>query len=99
MPEIAGPEPGTTLSGTSATFAWVSNGATVAKYRLWVGTSVGASNIYDSGGLANTVTSRTVSGLPSNGSTVYARLRIKNDGVWESFRDYQYTACSDCGGG
>ena len=97
-PEIVSPEPGATLSGTTETFSWVSNGATVGKYRLWVGTSVGARNIYDSGGLANTVTSRTVKGLPGNGGTVYVRLRIKNDGVWGSSTDYRYTACS-CGGG
>ena len=91
-PEIVSPEPGTTLSGTSETFTWVSNGYRYGKARLWVGTSVGASNIFDSGVLLKEVTSQTVNGLPSDGSTVYVRLRIKRDRVWYDVADYQYTA-------
>ncbi len=92
MPEIVSPTPGTTLSGTSETFTWVSNGYRYGKVQLWVGTSVGASNIFDSGALANTVTSQTVNGLPGDGSTVYVRLRIKKNRVWYDVADYQYTA-------
>ncbi len=96
QPEIVSPEPGTTLSGTSETFTWVSNGARFGKVQLWVGTSVGASNIFDSGVLLKTVTSQTVNGLPSDGSTVYVHLRIRRDRVWHDVADYQYTACRGC---
>lgn len=38
-PEIVSPEPGSTLSATTETFSWVSNGAQVEKYRLWIATA------------------------------------------------------------
>ncbi|QLQ30663.1 MAG: hypothetical protein HZT40_02460 [Candidatus Thiothrix singaporensis] len=51
-------------------------------WQLLAGSSAGGSNYQDSGQLASTVTSRTVSGLPTDGSTVYVRLRYQIGGVW-----------------
>jgi hypothetical protein len=50
---------------------------------------VGASNLYNSGSV--TATTETVSGLPSNGKTIYARLYSYINGAWQ-YTSYTYTA-------
>ncbi len=83
------PSPGSTLTGTSVTFSW-SPGNTATHFQLYLGTTgVGSSNLYNSGSV--TVTSETVSDLPSNGQPVYARLYWLINGVWSS-ADYTYKA-------
>jgi len=92
-PTITSPLPGSTLSGASETFTWTDNGTSVSRWVLFVGTRVGARNIYSSGLLSGTVMSDTVSGLPTNGSTVYVRLWYKVGRRWQHV-DYTYTAAS-----
>ena len=82
------PAPGSTLTGTSVTFAW-SPGNTAKNFELWVGTTAGSSNLYNSGSV--TATSETVSDLPSNGQPVYVRLYWYINGSW-SYASYTYTA-------
>jgi len=94
-PGITSPTPGSTLSGATETFTWSDNGASVSNYWLYIGSSVGASDIHDSGDLG-TATSTSVSGLPTDGSTVYVRLWYQISGSWLS-QDYTYTAFA--GGG
>ncbi len=65
------PPDGSTLTGTSQTLSWTGTG--VLEYWVYVGTTVGAKDIYNSGSLG-TATSTTVNGLPTDGSTVYLRL-------------------------
>jgi len=80
-----------TLPSPSATFTWTAGGGVTA-YWLNLGTSptgVNSKNIYDSESTANT--SATVTGLPSNGETVYATLYSLINGVWQSVQ-YTYTA-------
>jgi hypothetical protein len=72
-------------------FVWAANTAKVKKWQLYVGTTRGASNLYDSGKLSNSVTSRSVSGLPTDGRTIWAQLRFDIGGTWQS-ADFQYTA-------
>lgn len=91
-PEITSPIPGTTLTSDTVTFEWTANGAAVTAWWLYVGTSQGGSNIYDSGALG-TSASDTVSGLPTDGSTVYVRLWYLIGGEWLS-ADFEYTATS-----
>lgn len=83
---------GDTLTSDTVTFTW-STGFGVDQYRLWVGTApmtvLADADIY--GSLALTSTSKTVSGLPMDGSTVYVRLFSLIDGAFTS-RDYTYTA-------
>ena len=87
---ITSPAPGTALSGPTATFSW-NTGTNVTAYWLYVGTGLGAKNIHDSGQISTT--SRSVSGLPTNGSTVYVRLWSMIGGSWAgNYRDYTYTA-------
>ncbi|GJQ59468.1 MAG: tandem-95 repeat protein [Candidatus Scalindua sp. AMX11] len=88
-PAIITPSSGSTLTGSSQTFTWTGNGANVSTYQLYAGSSIGASDYYDSGSLG-TATSTLVSGLPTDGSTVYIRLRYDISG-WK-YTDYAYTA-------
>src|SRR4051812_8545440 len=46
-PQLQSPTPGSTLAGTSATFAW-SAGTNVSQYQLYIGNSVGAKDIFSS---------------------------------------------------
>ena len=91
-PQIVDPVPGSTLSGSSETFSWYSSGIAVEMWMLYVGTSLGANDIYSR---RNSVDDRsaTVGGLPTNGSTIYVRLHYLIGGEWTSV-DYQYTAFS-----
>jgi hypothetical protein len=85
---LTSPAPGSTL-GSSQTFSWTPGNGDV-HYELWLGsTGVGSSNLYNSGNV--TVTSENVTGLPTNGQPVYARLYTLLNGNWVS-NDYTYTA-------
>jgi hypothetical protein len=82
------PTPSSKLGGTSQAFTWnPSNLAT--HFQLWLGTSVGSSNLYDSGSV--TALSENVSGLPDNGETLYARLYSLINGAWQ-YNSYTFTA-------
>jgi hypothetical protein len=79
----------TPLSGTSVAFTWAP-GNVATHFEFYVGTTgAGSSNLYNSGNV--TVTTETVSGLPTNGSTVYVRLYYLIDGAWQH-TDYTYVA-------
>jgi hypothetical protein len=69
--EITSPAPGSTLEGSTATFAW-SAGYQVEQYFLYLGTTPGANDLYaQPQGLNREV---MVSGLPVNGGIIYIRL-------------------------
>jgi len=69
--EITSPASGSTLEGSTATFAW-SAGFQVEDYFLYLGTTPGANDLYgQSQGLNREV---MVSGLPVDGSIIYIRL-------------------------
>jgi hypothetical protein len=88
-PVLTSPVPGSTLSGSTATFTWTP-GSGVTGYSLAVGTLwAGSDNIY--GSPVITSTSANVSGLPTNGATVYVMLRYQIGGVWNDLF-YTYTA-------
>ena len=83
------PAPGSVLAGSSVTFAW-SAGVGTTEYALYLGsTGAGSSNLYVQSG--TTAMSQAVTGLPSNGEKIYARLFSKINGAWQS-KDYTYTA-------
>jgi hypothetical protein len=83
------PAPGSTLTGSTATFKWTAGGGVVS-YQLNLGTTgVGSSNLYTSG--HTTATSAAVTGLPTTGVKIYARLYSDIAGTWSSI-DYTYTA-------
>jgi hypothetical protein len=85
---ILSPSPGATLGGSSATFTWTS-GTGVDVIWLDVGTTLGGTQIYSAG--QGSALSRTCTGLPIAGTTVYVRLWSLMNGAW-SYTDYTYTA-------
>lgn len=88
-PRITSPTPNTALPATTVTFEWVAGGELVTEWSLQVGTSQGAFDLHDSGPLAGT--SRTVSGLPLDGGSVFARLGYRVETVW-NYKDFLYVA-------
>jgi hypothetical protein len=97
-PAINSPVPGSTLPSGDVTFSWTTNGATADDWQLLVGTSMGASDVYDSGVLPSSTMSTVVSGLPEDGSTLHVTLRW-SDGGNVSEVNYTYTASGGGGGG
>ncbi len=88
-PVLTSPSPGSHLSSSTVNFQW-SPGSGVTGYTLAVGTKwPGSIDIYGSPTL--TTTSATVSGLPTDGVTVYVTLRYQIEGVWSALF-YTYTA-------
>ena len=87
---IALPAPGEVLQGPTQTFEWDwSVGA--RQYQLWIGSAPG---IYDYGyfpAALTTQTSVTVTGLPTDGRTLYVRLWTIA-GEERVFNDYTYVA-------
>jgi arylsulfotransferase ASST len=81
------PTNGSTFTSSSVTFSWTT-GTGVTEYWLWVGTAPGTYNIYDANEFLNT--SVTVSGIPTNGKTIYVRLFSWINGAWQ-YNDYTYT--------
>ena len=91
---ITSPANGSTFTSSTVTFYWDA-GAGVSEYYLYVGNSQGANDIY--GGSQGLSRSRTVSNLPTDGRTVYARLWSLINGDWQ-YNDYTYRAFSSGGG-
>jgi hypothetical protein len=89
---MASPTGGSTLTGSSVTFTW-NAGTGATGYWLDVGTAEYGNTIYQSGTLANTVFSKTVSGLPTTGGPVYATLyTIDSNSGTKVYNEYTYTA-------
>ena len=86
---ITSPANNSTLTGSTVTFNW-SAGSSATAYWLDAGSSAGAHDYYSSGNLGTALTT-TVSGLPTNGSTVYVTLYSLVSGTWVS-NPYTYTA-------
>jgi uncharacterized protein YkwD len=87
--ELISPAPGSTLSGTSATFSW-SAASGASAYQLYVGTTAGG---YDIRNVRTTSTSTSVSNLPRGGMTIYVRLWTQTASGWK-FNDYTLTAAA-----
>jgi hypothetical protein len=83
------PPPSSTLSGASVTFDWTA-GTSATAYWLDVGNVAGGNQYEQSGNLGNVFT-KTVNGLPVDGSTIYVTLYSLVGGVWLS-NAYTYTA-------
>jgi hypothetical protein len=82
---------GSTLPGSSVNFQWTT-GTGVTQY--WISVSkvgVGGGDLFNADPGPGLVTSRTISGLPTDGSTVYVRLYSHIGATWP-WRDYVYTA-------
>jgi Lactonase, 7-bladed beta-propeller len=89
------PAPGSTFTSTTVAFDWTAGSGATA-YWLDAGSTVGGNQYYQSGNLSNALTT-TVSGLPSDGSPVYATLYSFIAGQWIS-NAYTYTAFNGSSG-
>lgn len=91
--ELTSPTPGSTLPGSAVTFTWTT-GSGVSQYWLSVGSTAGSQDLYNQS--QGTNLSVTVSGLPTDGRTLYVRLWSFINGIWEG-NDYTYTAAGSGG--
>jgi hypothetical protein len=89
------PAPGSTLGSTSATFQWYGHSGATA-YWLDIGSTQGGNNYHSSGSLSNSTFTQSVTGLPSNGSTVYVTWYYLLNGSWVP-NNYTYTALGGSG--
>jgi NADH:ubiquinone oxidoreductase subunit len=89
------PTPGSTLTSSTVTFDWTAGGGASA-YWLDVGGTAGGNQYYQSRNLGNVLT-KTVTGLPTNGSTVYITLYSLIGSVW-SGNAYTYATLNAAGG-
>lgn len=91
---ISTPSAGATLSGSSQAFTW-STGTGVTQYWLEAGTTSSPGAYFSQD--MSTSTSYTITGLPTDGSTVRVRLWSYRGGQWYT-EDADYTAASGGGG-
>jgi hypothetical protein len=89
--QISTPTPGSTLNGSTVTFAWGAD-TSAAAYWLDIGNAPGGNTYYQSGNLGNAL-SASVNGLPTNGSAIYVTLYSLVGGQWIS-NGYTYTAAA-----
>jgi hypothetical protein len=87
------PPNGALLSGSSVTFQWDA-GMSVAERYLMIGSAEGASDIF--AGYQGAALSKTVTGIPTDGRTIYARLMSYVTGMWVSV-DRTYMAAGSGG--
>ena len=92
---LTSPAPSSTLSGANVTFQW-SAGSGASEYWLRLGSTQGASDIYDA--TAGTNLSQAVTGIPTDGRTVYVTLYTKTGTTWP-YNQYTLTAASGGGSG
>ncbi len=85
--KITSPASGSTLTSSSVTFTW-SSGTGVSEYWLYVGSTPGSYDIYNKS--QGTNLSTTITGLPTDGRTLYVTLFSAFGGGWP-FNPYTYT--------
>jgi hypothetical protein len=88
---ITSPTPGSMLGGSSQQFTWTPGTQSTA-YWIDAGSTQGGNQYFQSGNIGN-VTTYNVSGLPTDGSTVYITLWSLVGGNWLN-NQYTYTAYS-----
>jgi hypothetical protein len=85
---LTSPAPGSTLTSSSQSFGW-SSSADVTAFMFHLGTKgVGSCDLKILG--STTATSVNVTGIPTDGTTLFARLYMRVNGVW-LYVDYTYT--------
>jgi N-acetylneuraminic acid mutarotase len=88
-PSLTSPAPGSTLSGSTVTFAWNPGGVGATRFVLRLGTTVfGSMDVYHPSPI--TGTTAQVSAIPTNGAYLYARLWYYVNGTWK-YVDAKYT--------
>ena len=90
------PPVGSLLGSSSATFQWNGSNSSQA-YWIDVGSTPGGNDYDQSGSLPRTTLSRTVTGLPTNGTNIYVTLWTQINGQW-AYNQYTYLAFNTVGG-
>jgi hypothetical protein len=83
---MTSPADGSIFTSTNVNFQWEDVGASA--YHIWIGRSIGGKELYSAS--LGTNTSKTIRGLPSNGSTLYVRIFTKISDKW-FYNNYTYT--------
>jgi hypothetical protein len=87
LAQMLSPAVGTILPSSTVAFNWSAGKA--SGYRVFIGNSLGAADIYNSGTVG--AHSVIVNNIPTNGVTIYVRLFSKVKRKWK-YIDYTYTA-------
>lgn len=97
-PAMDSPAKNSELASASANFKWSNNNTLVNYWWLYLGTTQGDKDLYNSGTALRNQTSVTVDELPVDGSDVHARLWFRTAADGWQYADSVYRA-SDSGGG
>ena len=92
MPMVTSPVPGSTVGSVNIPLEWTANELPVTSWWLYIGSNVGARDLFNSGKLG-TKTSVLLPHLPTDGRTLYVRLWYRMNGFWE-FADHEYKAAT-----
>jgi len=91
-PTMDSPANDSELPGSSVDFAWSHNNTPVNYWWLYLGTTQGGFNLYNSGTAIQNQTSVTVDGLPTDGNLIYARLWFRTTANGWEYVDSMYRA-------
>ncbi len=89
-PAISSPASNSELPGASAQFSWNDNNTLVNYWWLYLGTTQGGKDVYDSGTALRTRTSVTINEIPIDGNPVYARLWYRTAANGWKYTDSMY---------
>ncbi len=93
VPGIVSPTDGSVLDGSTQTFTWSADGESVERWRIEVGTVPDGIDLALQS-YSSATTSAQISGLPTDGSSVYVNLKWRSGGA-VSVASYVYIAATD----
>lgn len=93
-PTFVSPAPGSTLTGSTATFTWTANQTSVNEWWIYVGSNISERFIQDTGSLG-LATSKVITALPTDGRQLFFRLWYRTGILWK-YVDHLFVAA---GGG
>jgi len=94
-PTLNSPANNSKLAGASVDFKWSDNNTLVNYWWLYLGSTEGGKDIYDSGPTLRSQTSVTYDNLPADGSSVFARLWYRTAADGWKYVDSQYQTESE----
>jgi len=86
---------GSTLLGSSTTFAWNANEVGVEEWQVLAGSTLGGSQYFQSFGIPGTSTQYPVTGLPTSGEDVHVTLRYRKGTLWAEKKFLFHAAQTD----
>lgn len=89
-PEMTSPTENALLTRSEITFQWRNNNFVPSNYWIYIGTTLGSSNIHSSGAL-QTANEYVYSSLPMGEEALYVRLWYNANNRWQ-YTDYQYSS-------